>query len=111
MKLVWWTLRIFALSFLVYSFANADELILKKEAEVAAKFVNLLALVEANPEKLSKFPKVKNVYLGFAPADGDWRFITAEEIKRELEWRGLDKSLTIMGEKVKITRVNKKEEV
>lgn len=111
MKLVWWTLRIFALSFLVYSFASADELVLKKEAELSAKFVNLLDLVEANPETVSKLPKTKNVYLGFAPAEGDWRFITVEEIKRELEWRGLDKVLTILGEKVKVTRVAKKEEV
>lgn len=102
---IWTFLRIAALVFLIYSFVSADELVLKKEVAVSSKFVNLLDLVQINPQTLSAFPNLKNVYLGKAPEDSDFRIITAQEVRKELEWRGLDKSLTITGEKVTVTKI------
>jgi flagella basal body P-ring formation protein FlgA len=76
--------------------AAADgTLALKEKAAVSGRYVPLRDLVEAAPAELA------DVYLGRAPEEGRTRVITAGEIQRELERRGLD-AFTVAGEKVEV---------
>ena len=60
---------------------------LKEKANVSGRWVRVLDLVDADA---SVRLRLADVYLGRAPEEGKTRTITLDEIRRELERRGLD---------------------
>ena len=81
--------------------APGDALILRERATAEGRFVRLLDVVDASRLDDSGRARLRDVFLGRAPAAGEARVLTADEIRRELEWRGLADSLS--GEKVEIS--------
>ncbi len=92
------------LAILLFAATGAGEtLVLKERAGVESRHVRLLDLLE--PDRLTGAARVllAGVYLGRAPEDGKTRTITAEEIRRELEVRGIDPAaFTLVGERVDV---------
>jgi hypothetical protein len=72
-----------------------DPLVLRDHVRVETRYVRLGDLLQTEaPESC------RAVFLGRAPGAGASRLITADEIRRELSWRGL--SATVSGERVEV---------
>ena len=67
---------------------GSGELVLKEKARVPGRFVRLVDLLDPARGSETARGRVGDVWLGRAPADGEVRRITADEIRLELERRG-----------------------
>lgn len=76
-----------SLAFSVLLFLSGDAVVLKEKATVCGRWVRVLDLVDSKSAALSSFA---DVYLGRAPEEGQTRIITIDEVRREVERRGLD---------------------
>ena len=84
---------------------SGDEIILLEEAEVAGRYVRLVDLVDGGRLDETTRSRIAPVYLGRSPEEGSSRTISAVEIRRELERRGMDpEGFTFVGEQVTVTR-------
>lgn len=81
--------------------ASGDALVLRERATVEGRFVRLLDVVDAPRLDDAARARFRDVFLGRAPAAGECRVLTADLIRRELDWRGLATPLS--GEKVEIS--------
>jgi flagella basal body P-ring formation protein FlgA len=74
---------------------------LKEKASVAGRWIRVVDLVDA---AAAVRLRLADVYLGRAPEEGQTRTITLDEIRRELERRGLDPAeFAWRGERVDVT--------
>jgi flagella basal body P-ring formation protein FlgA len=81
-----------------------ETLVLRKDARVAGRWVRLSDLLEAGKTTEAARLQAGGVYLGRAPEEGRSRTITAAEVSRELERRGIDSSAyAVVGEQVVVT--------
>ncbi len=84
--------------------AGGDAVVLKEKARAAGRYVRLLDLVDgdrlAEPARRGLAP----VFLGRAPEEGQSRIITADEVRAELERRGIDPgAFEFSGDRVEVT--------
>jgi len=84
------------LSFLL----EGEALVLRERATAESRFVRLLEVVDASRLDEPGRARLRDVFLGRAPAAGERRVVTAEEIRRELAWRGL--SIAVSGAEVEV---------
>ena len=74
-----------------------DVVVLKESARVSGRFVRLADLVETGT--------AAEIYLGRSPEEGRTRVVTVEEIRRELERRGMEpEAVTFVGKRIEVTR-------
>lgn len=66
-----------------------ETVILKEKATVGGRWVRVLDLLDARSDARAAF---SDLYLGRAPEEGQSRIVTADEIRREMERRGLNPS-------------------
>lgn len=78
-----------------------DALVLRERAEVEGRFIRLLDVVDASRLDDAARARYRDVFLGPVPPAGEARVLTADEIRRELDWRGLSTALS--GEKVQVS--------
>jgi hypothetical protein len=78
-----------------------DALVLRERATVEGRFVRLLDIVDASRLDEAGRTRLRDVFLGRVPPAGEARILTADEIRRELDWRGLPVPLS--GEKVEVS--------
>jgi flagella basal body P-ring formation protein FlgA len=82
---------------------GSDELVLKEKARIQGRFVKLVDLLEPARGSEAARRSVADVWLGRSPRDGEVRRIGADEIRRELERRGLDPdAFTLVGREVAV---------
>lgn len=70
--------------------ALLETISLKEKASVAGRWVRVIDLIDAERSDAAARLRVADIYLGRAPEEGRIRTITLDEIRRELERRGLD---------------------
>ncbi len=93
-----------SLALIVLLLGGADTIALKEKASVSGRWVRVLDLIDADRTDSATRLRVAEIYLGRAPEEGQIRTITVEEIRRELERRGVDPSAySWRGEKVDVT--------
>ena len=84
------------IAFVLLAALSGETLELRATARVEGRYVRLAdVVVHPLPEALS------GVYLGRAPAKGRARILSAEDIRRELAWRGHG-SVALKGEAVRV---------
>jgi len=77
---------------------------LKEKANVSGRWIRAIDLIDADPAVRLR---LADVYLGRAPLEGATRTITLDEIRRELERRGLDPAeFEWRGDRVEVTSGN-----
>jgi len=82
---------------------GADTIALKEKANVSGRWIRALDLVDAERSDSAARLRLADIYLGRAPEDGKTRTITLDEIRRELERRGVDPSaFTWLGNRVDV---------
>jgi flagella basal body P-ring formation protein FlgA len=81
--------------------ASGETVVLKENARVGGRFVRLADLLD--PE-FNTALRTDEIYLGRAPDEGATRTITVDEIRRELDRRGMADALTFVGKRVEVTR-------
>lgn len=82
---------------------GADTIALKDKASVSGRWVRALDLVDADRSDAAARLRLADIYLGRAPEEGKTRTITLDEIRRELERRGVDPSVfTWLGSRVEV---------
>lgn len=93
------------LAALVLMLLGAGEtVVLKEQARVGGRFVKLADLVDQDRSADAARARLADVYLGRAPEEGKSRTITLDEIRRELERRGVDpEAFTFVGREVEVT--------
>ncbi len=95
------TLAILVLSIL----AGGDTVVLKEKAKVSGRYVRLADLVDADRTGDAARAQAAEIYLGRSPEEGQARVVTLDEIRRELERRGVDPdAFTFVGREVEVTR-------
>jgi flagella basal body P-ring formation protein FlgA len=83
---------------------GADTIALKEKANVCGRWIRIIDLVDADRTDSAARLRIADIYLGRAPEEGKSRTVTVEEIRRELERRGVDGSaFTWRGERVEVT--------
>lgn len=83
---------------------GSDTIALKDKASVAGRWVRVLDLVDADRSDAAARLRIADVFLGRAPEEGKTRTITLDEIRRELDRRGIDHStLTWLGDRVEVS--------
>lgn len=87
--------------FVLFLLLGDEPLVLRERATVEGRFVRLTAVVDASRLDEAARARLCEVFLGRVPPAGECRVVTADEIRRELEWRGL--SLPISGDKVEVS--------
>ena len=94
------------LAFLVLSIlAGNDTVVLREKAKVSGRYVRLAELVDADRTGDAARAQVADIYLGRAPEEGQARVISLDEIRRELERRGIDpEAFTFVGREIEVTR-------
>ena len=84
--------------------AGSDTIALKEKASVSGRWVRVIDLVDADRTDAAARLRIADVYLGRAPEEGKTRTITLDEIRRELERRGVDPaSFVWRGDRVEVT--------
>jgi flagella basal body P-ring formation protein FlgA len=78
------------LALLMSCATGSGELVLKESVRVPGPFVRLIDLLDPARGSEAARRGVEGVWLGRAPAAGEIRRITADEIRQELDLRGLD---------------------
>lgn len=78
-----------------------ETIALKEKANVAGRWVRVIDVIDADAGTRRR---LADVYLGRAPEEGQSRTITLDEIRRELERRGLDPAeFAWKGDRVEVT--------
>lgn len=81
-----------------------ETVVLKEKARAGGRFLRLSDLVDLDRSGDAARARVAEVYLGRAPADGETRIVTLDEIRRELERRGIDpEAFAFVGSQVEVT--------
>jgi flagella basal body P-ring formation protein FlgA len=76
---------------------------LKDQATVSGRWVRVIDLLDDRTDAAARL-KIADIYLGRAPEEGKTRTITVEEIRRELERRGIDPAAYAWkGDRVEVT--------
>lgn len=75
---------------LLAAVAPGDALELRESVRLEGRFVRLIDLVDASALGETDRSGLSRVYLGRVPEAGRARIITAEAIRRQMEYRGLD---------------------
>ncbi|HLY08217.1 MAG TPA: flagellar basal body P-ring formation chaperone FlgA [Planctomycetota bacterium] len=92
-----------ALSILIL--LGAEAIALKEKVTVSGRWVRIIDLVDADRTDPATRARMADLYVGRAPEEGQTRTIFAEEIRRELERRGIDLGSVIWaGESVEVSR-------
>lgn len=92
-----------ALSILIL--LGAEAIALKEKATVNGRWVRIIDLVDADRTDPATRERIADLYVGRSPEEGQVRTISAAEIRRELESRGIDLSAVIWkGESVDVVR-------
>jgi flagella basal body P-ring formation protein FlgA len=92
-----------ALSILIL--LGAEAIALKEKAIVHGRWVRIIDLVDADRTDPTTRERLADLYVGRAPEEGQVRTISAAEIRRELESRGIDLSAVVWnGESVDVSR-------
>jgi len=82
---------------------SAETIALKDKASVSGRWVRVIDLLDERTDAAARL-RIADVYVGRAPEEGKTRTITVEEIRRELERRGIDPaSYTWKGDRVEVT--------
>ncbi len=85
--------------------AGSDELVLKEQARVQGRYVRLADLLDPSRGSEAARSRLGEVWLGRSPEVGATRRIAVDEIRRELERRGLDPdAFTFVGQDVQVQR-------
>jgi flagella basal body P-ring formation protein FlgA len=85
--------------------SGGETVVLRDRAKVGGRYVRLSDLVDADRTGDVARAQVGEIYLGRSPEEGQARVVTLEEIRRELERRGIDpESFTFVGKEVEVTR-------
>lgn len=86
---------------------GAEAIALREKATVNGRWVRVVDLLDPDFTDPNTRVRVAEIYVGRAPEEGRTRTITAAEIRRELESRGIDLSSVVWtGASVEITRGN-----
>jgi flagella basal body P-ring formation protein FlgA len=86
---------------------GAEAIALREKATVNGRWVRVVDLLDPDLTDPNTRARVAEIYVGRAPEEGRTRTITAAEIRRELESRGMDLSSVVWtGSSVEITRGN-----
>lgn len=92
-----------ALSILIL--LGAETITLKEKAVVQGRWVRVIDLVDADRTDPVTRARIAEIYVGRAPEEGRTRLIGADDIRRELESRGIDLSAVVWtGESVEVSR-------
>jgi len=92
-----------ALSILIL--LGAEAIALKEKVTVHGRWVRVIDLVDPDRTDPATRARIADLYVGRAPEEGETRTIGADEIRRELESRGIDLSAVIWsGDRVDVTR-------
>lgn len=82
---------------------GSDTIALKEKASVSGRWVRVIDLLDDRTDESARL-RIADIYLGRAPEEGKTRVITIEEIRRELERRGIDPAAyTWRGDRVEVT--------
>lgn len=80
-----------------------DQIALKEKANVGGRWVRVIDLLDETTDAAARV-KIADLYLGRAPEEGKTRTITIDDIRREMERRGLDPaSFTWRGDRVEVS--------
>jgi flagella basal body P-ring formation protein FlgA len=83
--------------------AAGDAMVLREQARVGGRWVRLSDLLDAERSGPAARASAADVWLGRAPEGEARRVVTAAEIRRELERRGVDPSaFDVVGERVEV---------
>lgn len=94
------------MSLLLALLASGEPLVLRESARAQGRYVRLLECVEADLLSQEARRLLDSVYLGRAPEDGQVRLVTVEEIRREMELRGIDpETFEFVGRRVEVASV------
>jgi flagella basal body P-ring formation protein FlgA len=89
--------------FVLLMVLGADTIALKDKASVSGRWIRVIDLLDDRTDAAARI-KIADIYLGRAPEEGKSRTITVEEIRRELERRGIDPAAyTWKGDRVEVT--------
>jgi len=92
-----------ALSLLIL--LGAEAIALKEKATVQGRWIRVIDLVDADRTDPATRARIAEFYVGRAPDEGRTRTISAAEIRRELESRGIDlRGVIWNGESVEVSR-------
>ena len=92
-----------ALSLLIL--LGAEAIALKEKATVQGRWIRIIDLLDADRTDPATRARIAELYIGRAPEEGQSRTISASEIRRELESRGIDLTTVIWnGESVEVSR-------
>jgi flagella basal body P-ring formation protein FlgA len=82
---------------------GTDTIALKDKASVSGRWVRVIDLLDERTDDAARL-KIADIYVGRAPEDGKTRIITVDEVRRELERRGIDPAFyTWRGDRVEVT--------
>ena len=82
---------------------GSETIALKEKASVSGRWVRVIDLLDERTDAAARL-RIADAYVGRAPEEGKTRTITVEEIRRELERRGIDPaSYTWKGDRVEVT--------
>ncbi len=94
-----------ALSILIL--LGAEAIALREKVSVNGRWVRVVDLLDADRTDPTTRARVADIYVGRSPEEGQTRTISAAEIRRELESRGIDlTSVVWSGESVEVRRGN-----
>ncbi len=89
---------------LLLSLVGSDTIALKEKASVSGRWVRVIDLVDADRSDAAARLRIADIYLGRAPEEGKTRTVTLDEIRRELERRGIDPAtFAWRGERVEVS--------
>jgi flagella basal body P-ring formation protein FlgA len=93
-----------SLALLLLSLLGADAIALKDKASVGGRWVRVIDLVDADRSDAAARLRLADVYLGRAPEEGKTRTVTLDEIRAEVQRRGLDPASFVWhGDRVEVT--------
>jgi len=78
------------IALLLLTLLESDTIALKEKATVSGRWVRVIDLVDADRSDAAARLRIAEIYLGRAPEEGKTRTVTLDEIRRELERRGID---------------------
>jgi flagella basal body P-ring formation protein FlgA len=79
-----------SLALILVLMGGSDTISLKEKACVSGRWIRVIDLVDADRTEAAARLRIADIYLGRAPEEGKTRTITIDEIRRELERRGVD---------------------
>jgi flagella basal body P-ring formation protein FlgA len=92
------------IALLLLTLLETDTIALKEKATVSGRWVRVIDLVDADRSDAAARLRIADVYLGRAPEEGKTRTVTLDEIRRELERRGVDPAaFAWRGERVEVS--------